>query len=88
MKNIYIFKDGVSVDADIKRLFGTHGPYTIEGKRLDQLVKVQLIVDSSVSTIEQTGSIVEKAKTGSMVGRAVAGAVIAGGAGAVVGGLS
>lgn len=88
MKDIYLFKDGGSVPAEIKRLFGTHGPETLEGRRLDLLKKVQLIVDSSVSTVTQSGSNLEKSKTGSMLGRAVAGAVIAGGAGAVIGGLS
>jgi len=88
MKGIYIFNDGIGVNANIKRLFDTDGPYTIEGRRLDQLAKVQVLVDSSVSTIKKTGTTIEKANSGSMLGRAVAGAVIAGGAGAVVGGLS
>lgn len=88
MKNIYIFKDGSIVPVEIKRLFNTHGPYTIEGKRLDLLTKVNLITDSSISTFKQTGSSIETSKTGSLVGRAVTGAVLAGGVGAIVGGLS
>ena len=88
MKDIYLFKGGSSVPAEIKRLFGTHGPETLEGRRLDLLKKVQLIVDSSVSTVTQSGSNIEKSKTGSILGRAAAGAVIAGGTGAVIGGLS
>lgn len=47
MKDIYIFKNGETIPAKIEKLFETHGPYTIEGKRLDLLSKVQVVVDSS-----------------------------------------
>lgn len=88
MKDIYIFKDGQTRPAKIERLFDTHGPYTIEDRRLDKLIKVQVMVDSSTSTISQTGTTMERAQTGSMLGRALVGGVLAGGTGAVVGGLS
>ncbi|MGZ4978709.1 MAG: hypothetical protein ACXV8O_16305 [Methylobacter sp.] len=88
MNDIYIFKNGETVPAQIERMFGTHGPYILENRRLDFLTKVQIITDSSTSTINQTGTSVSNAKTGSMLGRAVVGGVLAGGTGAVIGGLS
>jgi len=88
MENIFIFKNGDFVSAKIEKMFGTHGPYLIEGKRLDCLVKVHLLTDSSTSTTRNIGTTVEKSNTGSLVGRSIAGAIVAGGAGAVIGGLS
>lgn len=88
MKDIYIFKNGETIPAKIEKLFETHGPYTFEGKRLDQLSKVELLVDSSTSTIKQTGTASEHTQTSNMLGRAAVGGVLAGGAGAVIGGLS
>ena len=88
MNDIYIFRDGQTIPAKIEQLFVTHGPYTIEGKRLDLLTKAQIIVDSSTSSISQVGTSSSTANTGSMLGRAVVGGVLTGGAGAVIGGLS
>lgn len=48
MKNIFIFKNGKTAKADIKKLFLTHGPDTIEGKRLDHLKQVKLMTDANV----------------------------------------
>ncbi|MGZ4159738.1 MAG: hypothetical protein ACXVNF_02910 [Neobacillus sp.] len=87
-KEIYIFKDGKNIPAKIEKLFRTYGPYTIEGKRLDLLSKVQLLADSSTTSTIQSGTSTSSAKTGSMVGRAVVGGALAGGTGAVIGGLS
>ena len=75
MNEIYIFKNGETIPARIEKLFETHGPYTIEGKRLDFLTKVQLLVDSSSTSTLQSGTSTSSAKTGSMVGRAVVGGV-------------
>jgi len=88
MKEIYIFKNGKTIQARIEKLFETFGPYTIEGRRLDLLTKVQLLVDSSTTSTYQSGTNTSIAKTGSMVGRAVMGGVLIGGVGAVIGGLS
>lgn len=88
MKDIYVLKSGESVPAKIERMFQTHGPFTIEGRRLDFLIKVNVLVDSSTSVIQTTGTSTSKAKTGSMVGRAVVGGVLTGGTGAIIGGLS
>jgi hypothetical protein len=35
MKDIYVLKSGETVPAKIVELFERHGPYTIEGRRLD-----------------------------------------------------
>jgi len=86
--NLYTFKDGKAIPARIERLFKTHGPYTIEGQRLDFLTKVQLLVDSSTTSTSQSGTSTSKANTGNMIGRAVVGGILIGGVGAVIGGLS
>ncbi len=88
MKDIYIFRDGEVIPAKIERLFKTHGPYTLEGKRLDLLSKVQVVVDSSSSSTSELGTSTSNAKTGNMLGRAIVGGVLTGGVGAVIGGLS
>jgi hypothetical protein len=88
MNDIYIFRNGQTIPAKIEQLFVTHGPYTIEGNRLDLLTKAQIVVDSSTSSISQVGTSSSTANTGSMLGRAVVGGVLTGGAGAVIGGLS
>ncbi|MEI7868038.1 MAG: hypothetical protein WCI11_09095 [Candidatus Methylumidiphilus sp.] len=88
MQEIYVLKSGESFPANISRLFETHGPYTIEGHRLDLLTKVQVLVDSSTSTIKSTGESTSEANTGSMLGRAVVGGVLLGGSGVITGGLS
>jgi hypothetical protein len=88
MKEIFFLKSGESLPAKIEKLFQTHGPFTIEGRRLDCLAKVNVLVDSSISTMQTTGTSTSKAKTGSMLGRAVVGGVLTGGSGAIIGGLS
>lgn len=88
MSDIYTFKNGSKSVAKVDKMFGTHGPYMLEGKRLDQLIKVQLLHDASTSTSTQTGSSVSSAKTGNMVKRAVIGGALTGGVGAVVGGVT
>jgi predicted Zn finger-like uncharacterized protein len=83
--DIYIFKEGRPVLAEIKRLIGKDSKVVfLEDQRLDQLTKVSLLFDSSTTTSKE----INKANTGSMLGRAAAGAIVFGGAGAVVGGLS
>ena len=60
----------------------------LEDQRLDQLTKVQLLLDSSIVSTHQTGTGTSKAKTGNVIGRVVVGGVLMGGTGAVIGGLS
>jgi hypothetical protein len=88
MNNIYIFRNGCTELAQVEKLFKTHGPYELEGQRLDKLVKVQIISDSSTQSISQTGKETTKANTGEVIGRAIVGGVLLGGAGAVVGGMT
>lgn len=86
MSDIYIFKNGNKVRATIQKMFGTHGPYLLEGKRLDLLNKVQLLHDSSTATHHQTGTSVEKVNNKNMLKRAVVGELLLGPAGAIIGG--
>jgi len=88
MKGIYIFTAEGAVPANIGKLFDTYGPCTIEGRRLDFLNKVVLLVDDSTVTTIQSGTSASQAKTGSMIGRAVVGGILTGGAGAVIGGVT
>jgi hypothetical protein len=100
---ICVFKNGQTVPAVIKLLISTwhlndYGQMYVnyddskvvflEGQRLDKLIKVQLLLDSSTTSTFQTGTEVNKANTGSMIGRAIIGGVLLGGTGAVIGGLS
>ncbi|CAG1021994.1 hypothetical protein MTYM_01408 [Methylococcales bacterium] len=54
MQDIYVLKSGESVPAKIERMFETHGPYMIEGQRLDFLSKVNILADSTNSATETT----------------------------------
>lgn len=72
----------------IKRLFDSHGPWTINGKRLDELESVDIILDSSTSSRHETSLGNITANTGSMIGRAAVGGAVFGGAGAVLGGAT
>lgn len=88
MAEIYIFGEKGTVPATISRLYGAYGSQTIEGHRLDCLTNVQILANSSTSTINQTGSSIDQAKTGSMLGRAAVGGALLGGTGAIVGGIT
>jgi hypothetical protein len=88
LSNIYIFKNESKTLAKIVKMFDTHGPYLLEGRRLDQLVKVQLLHDASTSTSTQTGNSINTSNTGNLVKRAVIGGVLTGGVGAVIGGVT
>lgn len=73
---------------EIKRLFDSHGPWTINGKRLDELESVDIVLDSSTSSRHETSLGKTTANAGSLVGRAVVGGALLGGAGAVLGGAT
>lgn len=83
-----ISKDGQKALTAVRRMYGTHGPYMIGDYRLDRLVDTNVLVDSSTSTLHESGAIDSKTNTGSMLGRAVVGGVLLGGAGAAVGGVT
>lgn len=88
MHGIHVIHDGKKVPAHIEKMFGEFGPYMLNGKRLDLLTKVQILVDSSISTTTTSGSSSSSASTGNMVKRAIVGGVLLGGAGALVGGVT
>lgn len=88
MNNIYIFDNGIKRLAKITKMFDSHGVALLEGKRLDFLNKIQLIVDSTSSTFYETGLQVTKANNISMISRAAIGGALLGGGGAVVGALT
>lgn len=70
------------------RMFGTHGPHLIDGKRLDQLTGVDLLLDSSTSVVSQTSYATTTSNATGVLGRAVVGGLVAGGVGALVGGTT
>lgn len=88
MSNIYIFENGAKKRIHIERMFKTHGPYLLEGRRLDQLAKVQLIHDSSTSTQTQRGTSIDNVNNLNMLKRAAVGGILTGGVGAVIGGAT
>jgi len=88
MIGIYTFKDEGTFPAVVERMYGTHGPHTLNGKRLDCLTNVQILANSSTSTTIQTGDSISHAKSGSMLGRAAVGGVLLGGTGAAVGAMT
>lgn len=88
MHGINVINDGKKVPAHIEKMFGEFGPYMLNGKRLDLLTKVQILVDSSISTTTTSGSSSSSASTGNMVKRAIVGGVLLGGAGALAGGVT
>ncbi|MFZ4621109.1 MAG: hypothetical protein ACOYNS_11155 [Bacteroidota bacterium] len=90
MVGINVFENGEIVSAHIERMFVTHGPYQINGYRLDQLKSIDLLVDSSTSTstVNESGTITTKAKTGNLIGRTIVGATVLGGPGAIIGGTT
>jgi len=88
MEGINVIINGTITPANIERMFVTHGPYQLNGLRLDKLSKVEVLVDSSTTTKFETGSSVTKSKTGSMIGRTIVGGVVLGGAGAIIGGAT
>lgn len=73
---------------NIKKLFESHGPWTIDNHRLDELTSIDILLNSSASVTEETSTGKTTANTGSMIGRAAAGGVLLGGVGAVVGGIT
>lgn len=88
MSNIYTFENGAKKRANVERMFKTHGPYLLEGRRLDQLAKVQLIHDSSTSTQTQRGTSIDNVNNLNMLKRAAVGGILTGGVGAVIGGAT
>lgn len=71
-----------------KQLHGTHGPWLINGLRLDELDSAEILLDSSTSTMHQTSTSTSTASNASAIGRAVVGGVALGGVGAVIGGTT
>jgi len=69
MQGIYTFKDEETVPAVVERMYGTHGPHTLNGKRLDWLTSVQVLANSSTSTTTQASGSISQEKSGNMLER-------------------
>lgn len=88
VEGIYRLDSGHPVEADIHRMYATHGPYMMGGRRLDKLSDVVTLVDSSTTASYETGTHTTRASTTSVLGRALVGGILTGGAGAIVGGVT
>lgn len=92
MTHFYEFVHPLNRDSgavfEFKKLFGTHGPDTINGRRLDELATVEVLLDSSTSVMTETGLAHTTSSASGVLGRAAVGAIVAGGAGAVIGGAT
>lgn len=88
MSNIYIFENGTKKRVTVERMFKTHGSYVLEGRRLDQLVRVQIIHDSSTSSQTHQGTSIDSVNNLNMLKRAAVGGVLIGGVGAAIGGIT
>jgi hypothetical protein len=88
MDGLYTVKDGMRVPATVNKMFGTFGPYQLEGRRLDQLCKVSILIDSSTTTTREEGLSEQTSDTVSMIGRAIAGGMLVGGVGTILGALT
>lgn len=86
--SVHTFNNGQSAPAKVTQLHEPYGPFVLNGKRLDLLEQVEVVLDSSTKTSTQTGNTESSAKTGNMVKRAVVGGVLLGGAGAAVGAVT
>lgn len=86
MNNITIVASGQNKIVAITKLFGSFGPWCIEGKRIDQLADVILLSDGTSSTFIESGVGTSKASTGSVIGRSLVGGLLTGGVGAIIGG--
>lgn len=73
---------------EFKQLHGTHGPWLINGLRLDELESAEILLDSSTSTVRETSQSTSTASSSSSIGRAIVGGVALGGVGAVIGGAT
>ncbi|MBB6558871.1 hypothetical protein HNP48_001535 [Acidovorax soli] len=67
------------------RLYETHGPFTLNGHRLDQLVNVHLLLDSSTSVTTSATHATTTSDASGVLGRAVVGGIVGGGTGALIG---
>lgn len=85
---LYRLVNGTRVIARVERLYGTHGPYVLEGQRFDLLTAATILFDSSTTTTREQGSRISKASNASVIGRTAVGAVVFGAPGAVVGGVT
>lgn len=70
------------------RLHRTHGPWLMNGLRLDELVSAEILLDSSTSTVHETSQSKSSASNTSTIGRTIVGGVAMGGVGAVIGGVT
>ncbi len=86
--SVEIFKDGKSMPSKIQRMFGSHGPFVIEHYRLDRLESADILRDASTVTIKSASTGEQTSQNGDVVTRAVVGGLIAGSAGAVIGGVT
>lgn len=85
---VQLFKNGNPIESRLQRLYKSHGPFVIDKYRLDWLVSAEVVRDASTVTTQSKSEGATSTKTGSLAGRAVVGGLIAGPAGAIIGGGS